>query len=154
LFKRLCNTEVYSGPPLKIGVVGDVPEVRENNVNFVSLPLQDINKKEKVETLDAVLIMNNYLSKAAEGIYSDTYNSGQLPFFFIQSKKSYIPFIDEELSYEDAPTLETEEYAIGYYKKSNGEIQHWGFGLYNDKENRINIEDAYTRIFKTVSEIN
>lgn len=32
-------------------------------------------------------------------------------------------------------------------------LNYWKYGLYNDIENQANIEDVYSRIFETISEI-
>ncbi len=60
--------------------------------------------------------------------------------------------IDEKISYEDFPEVESGEYAAWYFQ-SGEDIQSWGYGLYNDKVNEPNIKDAYSRMFSTIESI-
>lgn len=78
----------------------------------------------------------------------------KIPFFFIQTGKSYIPFIQEELSYEKAPEVQDQAYATGIIfdnDNDNDNLKFWSYGLYNDIENEVNIKDVYSRIFETIS---
>ncbi|MEC1153957.1 hypothetical protein [Cytobacillus horneckiae] len=78
-----------------------------------------------------------------------TYKNSVIPFFFIESKKSYIPFVDKETEYEDFPDTKSGDYAAGYYQNGEDET-YWGYGLYNNTANEINIFDVYSRIFRTI----
>ncbi|MNO58968.1 hypothetical protein D3C76_495440 [compost metagenome] len=103
-------------------------------------------------TVDAVFIGKDYLSEAAEPEYAQVYKKAGVPFFFIESMKSYIPFVYEDLSYEEVPDMQSGMYITGYYE-SGGKMQYWGYGLYNDKVNSVNIKDAYSRIFTTIASL-
>ncbi|MNW41968.1 hypothetical protein D3C74_191280 [compost metagenome] len=76
-----------------------------------------------------------------------------IPFFFFKSKKSFIPFINEDLEYDDVPDLSSDMYAIGYFP-SEEDSQFIGYGLYNDVENEKNITDVYSRVFLTIESWN
>ncbi|WP_252230754.1 hypothetical protein [Clostridium sp. ZBS15] len=90
--------------------------------------------------------------EASEGKYSSIYKEGIVPFFFVESIKGDIPFIDEELSYEEVPQQgNPPSYAVGIYIKDS-KVSSIEYGLYNDIENKKNIEDVYSRIFTTISE--
>ena len=144
------ETDPYEGRALSIGVIGDPLKVRESGVSMKKIDFSDLNNTDLSSKYDAVFVMENNLSKAADAEYASIYKSSDIPFFFIQSTKSYVPFIEEDLSYEDAPDFDGLAYAMGVlYTKDIT----WSFGLYNDKKNEKNIEDIYSRIFKTISEI-
>jgi len=96
--------------------------------------------------------MKEHLTEAANQKYAKDYINAGIPFFFMETQKSYLSFINEELSYDDVPDLSSDNYAIGYFQ-SGKEYQHWGYGLYNDKVNEHNIEDVYTRIFTTIESL-
>ncbi|OPA78639.1 hypothetical protein BVG16_12310 [Paenibacillus selenitireducens] len=143
------NTPRYEGKSLIIGVIGDAPNIREKTVNFKKITFNQLEVPNLSADFDAIFIMKEHLSEAARQQYAKIYKNAGIPFFFIESKKSYLPFINEEMSYEDVPDLTSDNYATGYFQ-SGKEYRHWGYGLYNDKANERNIEDVYTRIFTTI----
>ncbi|RED51097.1 hypothetical protein [Cohnella lupini] len=152
-----CNSDTidtprYEGKTLVIGVIGDAPTTREKNVNFKKTTFSQLEDQNLYPNFDAIFIMKEHLTEAANQKYAKEYINAGIPIFFMESKKSYLPFINEELSYDEVPDLSSDNYAIGYFQSGN-EHQHWGYGLYNDKENEHNIEDVYTRIFTTIESL-
>ncbi|MBT2757533.1 hypothetical protein J7E71_16700 [Mesobacillus foraminis] len=151
-----CNkvgvrTELYEGKALTIGVVGKPPKVNETDIKFNRIQLTDILKEDFHKSYDGIFIMKDSFIEASEPKYATVYQNSSIPFFFIETEKSYLPFVDKELSYKDAITIKTKSYATGYLKKKE-QITYWEYGLYNDEVNGNNIRDAYSRIFKTISE--
>ncbi|AIQ65404.1 hypothetical protein PSTEL_22075 [Paenibacillus stellifer] len=149
------DTPRYEGKRLVIGVIGNPPKVREaaytvkwKEVTFTSLQ----NSRDKSE-IDAVIITEDHLAEADSPEYAKLYQEGGIPFFFIGSKKSYIPFVHEDLAYQDVPDLSADMYATGYYQTGD-KGKYWGYGLYNDKLNDANIKDVYSRIFTTIASLN
>ncbi|WP_217269657.1 hypothetical protein [Neobacillus endophyticus] len=148
------NTPLYSGKNLVIGVIGDSPSVRENNVKFENIDFTKLaGDKNLSSEYDAVFIMKEHLSQASNSIYAKVYKNSGIPFFYIGSTKSYIPFVNEQLSYKDVPDMKDQTYATGYFQSGEGKYQCWGYGLYNDKINESNIKDVYSRIFTTIESI-
>ncbi|MNC63526.1 hypothetical protein D3C75_1136530 [compost metagenome] len=94
--------------------------------------------------------MKEHLSEAADARYAEVYQTAGLPFFFIESKKSYMPFVLEDVAYEDIKDINDGVYATGYFN-SEGKWEFWGTGLYNDKVNSTNIKSAYSRVFETIN---
>jgi hypothetical protein len=139
-------------PELKIGVVGESPEVKENQVHFEEITLNDLTNMNLKSKYDGIMIMKDFLQEAAKSGYAEVYKKSGVPFFFIQSKTTYIPFIEEEIEYDDFPDENTLNYATGYYQNEE-EAQFWEYGLYNDVKTDARIKDVYTRIFKTISTI-
>ncbi|KHF26927.1 hypothetical protein LR68_04247 [Anoxybacillus sp. BCO1] len=39
------HSPVYSGNELKIGIVGDIPKIREKNVSFIQMSMEDVLQK-------------------------------------------------------------------------------------------------------------
>ncbi|QBP39864.1 hypothetical protein [Paenisporosarcina antarctica] len=146
--------EMYEGKSLRIAVVGEPPEVKEEQVHFKEISFDEMTSEE-LKSYDAVFIMRENLPQAAESYYADIYLNSPNPFFFIQSTKSYNSFIDKEQEYADA--LDISQYG-GYYatgflaslKDENHKF--WRYGLYNDIENNENIKDVYSRIFNTIEQ--
>ncbi len=145
------DTEQYHGKNLSIGVIGQTPKLHElEQVEFIEIQFSDL-EEELVSQFDAIIISEDNLSEASQAQYTSIYKKSEIPYFFIQSDKSYIPFIQVDLSYEDVPNLSESEYAIGILYDDN-DFTYWGYGLYNDIENQENIDDVYTRIIQTISQ--
>lgn len=145
------KTNLYGGRALSIAIIGETPVVREKQVKFVKIQFSDLEKEAFDSRYDAIFITKDNLSEAAQGKYASIYKKSKIPFFFIQTKKSYIPFIQEDLSYEKAPDMPNQTYATGIL--CNGDnLKSWGYGLYNDIENQENVKDIYSRIFETISQ--
>jgi hypothetical protein len=149
--KDSVDTPLYTGRHLNLAVIGEAPSVREQQVKFSAITLDELYNSQSLlaTNYDAVFIMKKHLSEAAEARYAEVYRTAGLPFFFIESKKSYIPFILEDVAYEDVKDTGDGLYAIGYVQ-SAGKLDFWGTGLYNDKVNSTNIKSAYSRVFETI----
>ncbi|MNC33492.1 hypothetical protein D3C75_818850 [compost metagenome] len=146
-----ANTIYYAGKSLDIGVVGDTPNVKNQNINFKEITLKQIEDQAVLSGLDAVFIMKEHLQEASVQKYAEVYKTAGIPFFFFESKKSFVPFINEDLEYDDVPDMSSDMYATGYFSLSE-DTPIIGYGLYNDVENEKNIADVYSRVF--ISHIN
>lgn len=148
------DTPLYNGKSLVIDVIGNSPKVREENVKFKNINFSKLEEDKNLSSeFNAIFIMKEHLSEAASSKYAAVYKNSGIPFFFIRSNKSYIPFVNEQISYEDSPKIEDQTYATGYFQSGEGKYQYWGYGLYNDKVNENNIKDVYTRIFTTIQSV-
>ncbi|MEC0202796.1 hypothetical protein P4H39_09170 [Paenibacillus lautus] len=142
---------LYEGRSLVIGVIGETPQVREEGyVDFKEVTFEQLEDLDLSPELDAVFITKEHLVEASEPKYTEVYNKAEVPFFYIESSKSHVPFTIEELSYDEVPALSTDMYATGYYGKDD---QYWGYGLYNDVMNETNIKAVYSRIFTTIESL-
>lgn len=149
--KKSNAADIYTGKPLKIGVIGEFPDVNESKVSFISIDFNDLLSEDEIQKLDAVIIMKKHLQEASNSKYANVYQNSEKPFFFIESTKSYLPFVDENTRYDDAIDVNSGSYATGYINV-DGKHTYWGYGLYDDQVNKKNIRDAYSRIFKTIEE--
>lgn len=140
----------YNGEQLRIALIGEPPTIKEKNlIKFTSIEFNQLDSTK----YDAIFIMKDYLEQAAEDTYAKVYRSTSIPIFFIQSNKSFIPFITEDISYRDADEFKDQTYATGFLQQNKEEYQSWGYGLYNDTVNEMNIKDVYSRIFGTIESI-
>lgn len=140
----------YDGGELIIGIIGSAPEIRENQIKFEKIDFDSLKAINFNSKYDAIFITQNNLFEASKGEYAIIYKNSNIPFYFIESEKSYIPFIEEELSYENALDFNKDMYITGLlYTKG----KTWGYGLYNDTKNEINIKGVYSRVFEDISEI-
>jgi len=145
------KTDPYDSRALRIGVIGEPPSIREKQVTFVKIQFSDLEKKLFDSQYAAIFITKNNLSEASQGKYASIYKKSKIPFFFIQTEKSYIPFITEDLTYDNVPNVPDQTYATGILYTGNI-LNAWGYGLYNDIENQANIKEVYSRIIKTISQ--
>ncbi|WP_261856912.1 transcription elongation factor GreAB [Clostridium folliculivorans] len=145
------KTKPYTGRNLSIGIVGEIPKVREKQVKFTKIQFTDMGKENFDSNYDAIFITKENLSEAAQAKYATIYKKSNIPFFFIQTEKSFPPFTLEELSYEDAADSKDQTYMTGILCDEDN-LSVWRYRLYNDIENEENIKAAFTNVFQTISE--
>lgn len=151
LQSQSIKTNLYLGQKLTIGVIGEPFEVREQQVKFTGINFSDLEKEGIVSQYDAVFIAKDNLSEAAQNKYKLIYKKSTIPFFFIENKKSNVPFTEENLSYEDLPNLENQSYISGFMYNDN-KLKSWGFELNHENiDNKSNIEGFYSEIFTIIS---
>lgn len=144
------KTEKYGGEGLRIGIIGDVPEIRESQVEFEKIDFEFLKEENFDSKYDAIFITKDNLYEASNAEYASLYKTSKIPFYFIGNEKSYVNFVEEDLSYEDESDTENGMYITGLlYTKD----KVWGYGLYNDTESEINIKCVYSRVFRDISEI-
>jgi hypothetical protein len=155
-----CSTsntdfELYEGKPLNIAVIGELPEVKEEQISFQEIKFEDLLDG-NLNTYDAVFVTKENLSEASESQYADVYFNSKIPFIFIEAKKSYHPFIEKDLTYEESLDLKevSNHYAIGYLSSETEEDRYWYYGLYNDEVSEENIKATYSIIFGTIASSN
>ncbi|RAR41115.1 hypothetical protein DP091_25290 [Paenibacillus sp. MDMC362] len=145
------DTPLYEGRSLVIGVIGETPQVREKgHVGFKEVTFQQLEDLDLSAELDAIFITKEHFMEASESKYTEVYNKAEVPFFYIESKKSHVPFTVEELSYDEVPDLSSDMYATGYYGKDG---EHWGYGLYNGVMNETHVQAVYSHIFATIESL-
>lgn len=144
--------DLYEGKPLSIAVIGDIPDVKEEQISFQEITIEDLLER-NLQTYDAVFITKEHLSEAAGGQYADVYLNSGIPFFFIEATKTYHPFIEQDLTYEDGYDIKhiSKHYAVGYFSSKTEEDRYWYFGLYNDVVSEENIKATYSTIFGTIA---
>ena len=141
----------YNGRALSIGMVGGAPDVREKQVSFYPLDLQQI--KEESNHLDAIFISKEFLSQAAAPELAKVYKELKIPVFFLQSERSYVPFFYEELSYEDAPDTSADlSFATALVPQQGNEMGYWQFGVHKDRRSKRNIQSAYSKMFQAIDQ--
>lgn len=145
--EEIIEFEIYKGKSLHIGIIGEEPKVREDNIRFTRI---DFTELQNVDNYDAIFITKENLEEADKSQYATVYKNSPRPFLFIETPKSYVPFIYEDIDFENYPDDESGAYAYLYDSKSE---KYWGFGLYNDEVNEKNIQGTYSTIFKTIEEI-
>ncbi|GGM33937.1 hypothetical protein GCM10011351_19890 [Paraliobacillus quinghaiensis] len=144
--------ELYNGKSLRIAVVGEPPEVREEQIKFKEISFDELTSEE-MNSYDAVFIMKENLEKASASQYKNIYVNSRIPYFFISSK-SFIPFTTD-IRYSDSWEWEPGlPYINGLYKPENNNKTSLGFGLYNDKKTEEHIKATYSLVFKKIEELN
>lgn len=150
-----CSTnadklEKYQGEILTIGIIGDEPEIKESKVNFNQIKFEALKNSDFESAYDAIFITKDNLREASDAEYASIYKTSKIPFYFIGNEKSHVNFIKEDLSYEDEPDVKDGAYITGLlYIKD----KVWGYGLYNDNFNDVNIQAAYAKVFQDIAEI-
>ncbi|WP_226528755.1 hypothetical protein [Metabacillus niabensis] len=144
------DLELYEGEALRIAVVGEPPDIKEEQVRFSEISFDELLSKE-LDSFDAVFIMKDHLYKAAESQYTDVYLNTNIPFFFI-SAKSHIPFTVKDTEYDESWNWTPgNSYTVGVLRSEEGDsLRNWEFGLYNDEKTEEHIKEMYSRTFKEI----
>ncbi|MCR8995584.1 hypothetical protein [Brevibacillus laterosporus] len=136
---------------LNIGVVGSKPSVNEENVQFIELTLDRLIKDQNI-TLDALFIMPDMLQEASKKPYKPIYKTGKYSIYFVDSASSYLPFTEDDMTYESAPKIKDGMYIMGILKGTNKEvIKIKGYGLKDDKKTDKNIKEVYSTVFLDIA---
>ncbi|MEK4148247.1 hypothetical protein NST02_14395 [Robertmurraya sp. FSL W8-0741] len=146
--------ELYEGHPLRIAVVGEQPDVKEEQVKFTEVSFDEMTT-EKLKSYDAVFIREDKLSEASESQYTDIYLNSTIPFFFIGTD-NFLPFTENELEYDKTSNWTAgTSYAVGVLTSQEDDtLKKWEISLYNDEKTDEHIEEMYSRIFTTIDELN
>ena len=147
--KEKVYEEKYIGRELRIAVLGEIPNIREEQIKFEKVDFENIENISSSENYDAIFVMKENLNEASKDKYKDIYSNSKATFFFIDSEKGKIPFMIKGVSYEEAEKIETFSYIVSLEKNGSST----GFGLYNDEKTQKNIEDCYSTAFKYISEL-
>lgn len=154
-----CNEvkepHIYNGKELTVGVIGSAPEINNKKIKFKEITLNNLKSDINTKNLDGIIIMKEYLKEADDDQYVESYRALTIPVFFMQSTKAHIPFTNEGITYDSLPDVQ-ESYATGYLRtKEDGESveQTWRYQLKDNKENKDNIQNIYTQIFKTIESV-
>ncbi|MCM3711280.1 hypothetical protein [Sporosarcina luteola] len=154
-----CNSKpefkLYEGKPLRIAVVGEPPEVEEEQIRFDKVSFDELTS-ETIDSYNAVIITEENLVEASESQYADVYLQSTIPFFFI-SANSPIPFTVEDVEYDTSWDWTVgKSYAVGVLtiqEEDEEVVKNWGYGLYNSEKTDEHIKALYSRIFITIEEL-
>lgn len=145
---------------LKIATIGAPPSLNADQVKFENIQLENLKKTtDNISgNYNAVFIMPEFLSPASADKYISAYEELKIPIFFIESKKDELPFINEDVSYENAPVVNSSNnFATGYLNKSSNqkEVSYviWKYQLSKNVNKKDAIQKVYTQIFETISDV-
>lgn len=145
------DMNIYKGRDLKIAVIGAIPEIREENINFKKITFRDLqNNTENLSAeVDAIFIMKEFLNEADDDQYVLAYRTLNIPTFFMQSTKAHVPFVNEGIRYDDVIDVQPAGYATGFLNLGTDQDYTWRYEL----DNKESIQDIYSRIFATVESV-
>ncbi|EGA90518.1 putative lipoprotein [Planococcus donghaensis MPA1U2] len=153
------NRLEYLGRNLEIAVLGSPPKVNTDKVTFTSVDIEKLSIQ-TAEEYDGFFVMEEYLERAADGPYTKVFANSNVPFFFIGTEASYLPFVDDEVSYEDyAKRIHNEEiFAQGYYPGAERGALGWSFSILvkdvTEKEYSEFARELYYEMFKIIGDLN
>ncbi|WP_430786672.1 hypothetical protein VBD025_14420 [Virgibacillus flavescens] len=154
--KDELKEKIYDGEALRVAVIGDVPKVREDQVNFEKVSWKEMAEL-TVSEYDAVIVMEDHLPEAAAKKNKEIYKKINIPFFFVGSKASHVPFTSEDnsLSYkEHAERINDDENFISgiLYKSKKEGFNGWKFSypIENNKFQKDKVKGIYSAVFKVV----
>lgn len=152
LLSACSNDEVkYDGEPLKIAVIGDIPELNNEKIHFEPLSLDEFGEDTApVSTnFDAVMITPVMFEEASNDRFVEVYNNSKIPIIFFDSEKRNLPFTNEGTTYETArwESLNNGSHTTIYLSDRDADREDaWYFYLKNEKES----DSLYKEIFQMI----
>ena len=150
-----CSTSdaKYSGAPLMIAVIGEIPEFDHKDIQVESLSLDTFSKNPLhiSAKFDAVIVSEDVFEAASDDKFVDVYKNSEIPIVFLNSNKRHYPFVNEDITYEMAPdSLSNGSHTTVYLHDDNdNKDDAWFFYL----EDKKKVEVLYTDLFKKIEEL-
>ena len=148
-----CSKEEvkYDGEPLKIAVVGDIPELNNKKISFEKISLDELSEdKVQISTnFDAVMITPLMFEEASNDRFVEVYNNSKIPYIFFDSEKRNLPFTKVGYTYETArwESLKNGSHTTIYLSDKDANREDvWYFYLNDEKE----LDVLYKEIFEKV----
>lgn len=123
----------YDDRELNIGILGEQPKIRYDQINFTRIQFSDLEKSDLSTVYDAVFIVQDSMPEGTQTKYINYCKYSKIPFFFIGV---------ERLGNDQT-------YATGFMYKDNKSIS-WTYGFPENVVNDKNIKDVYTKIFQDI----
>ncbi|MFC9539164.1 amino acid oxidase [Lysinibacillus sp. NPDC056959] len=152
LLVACSNNEVkYDGAPLKIAVVGDIPELYNEKIHFKPISLDEFSEDTLTisTNFDAVMITPVMFEEASEDRFVKVYKNSKMPIIFFDSRKRNLPFTNEGLTYETAhwESLNNGSHTTIYISDIDANREDaWYFYLKDEKE----LDILYKEIFQKI----
>lgn len=153
----------YTGQSLHLAVIGDPPKVREQQVQFTPITFEALQEPQALASrYDAVFITKEHAREAAESQYAPMYRDAGLPFFLVDCPKLNAVFYNPDIGYDDSPDVNSGMYINGFQIISSGlasgqpknqEVKFWGVGLNRNIASTVNIQEAYSEVFKMIGSL-
>ena len=149
------NKEVkYDGSLLNIAVIGDVPELNQENIRFEAVTLDLLRKDaEHISSeFDTVMITPVMFEEASDDSMVDVYKNLEMPIIFFNSEKRHFPFTRTGATYKTAhwDSLNDGSHTTIYLYNNNQDREDaWYFFLEDEKK----IDGHYKDIFEKVESI-
>ncbi|MEY9977676.1 amino acid oxidase [Lysinibacillus sp. RC79] len=152
LLVACSNDEVkYDGAPLKIAIVGDIPELNNEKIHFEPISLDEFSEDTlHISTnFDAVMITPVMFEEASDDRFVNVYNNSKMPIIFFDSTKRHFPFTREGATYETAhwESLNNGSNTTIYLSDNDANSEDaWYFYLKGEKE----LDILYKEIFQKI----
>ena len=150
-----CSTSdaKYSGDPLKIAVIGEIPEFKNKDILVAPLSLDTFSKNPLhiSEKFDAVMLSEDVFEAASNDKFVDVYKNSEIPIVFLNSSKGHYPFVNEDITYETAhDSLSNGSHTTVYlHDDHDNKDDAWFFYLEDKKKEEV----LYTNLFKKIGEL-
>ncbi|MEL5989514.1 amino acid oxidase [Kurthia gibsonii] len=152
LLVACSNDEVkYDGVPLKIAVIGDIPELNNEKIQFEQILLDEFSEDTlRISTnFDAVMITPVMFEEASDDRFIKVYDNSKMPIIFFDSTKRHFPFTREGTTFKTAhwESLNNGSHTTIYLSDIDANREDaWYFYLKDEKE----LDILYKEIFQKV----
>lgn len=118
------QNSVYSGNPLSIGVIGEVPAFSSDRITFKSLEPNAL--KSKTKEFDAVFVTDRYFEELSTDEWTSTFEDLQIPAFFLGLDVQAFIFYEDGMEYNSL-AYEANSHTQGIANSDAGR-KSWEYG--------------------------
>lgn len=140
----------YDGEPLRIAVIGDIPELNNKKISFEKISLDELSEDTvQISTnFDAVMITPLKFEEASNDRFVEVYNNSKIPYIFFDSEKRNLPFTKVGYTYETArwESLVNGSHTTIYLSDKDANRKDVWYFYLNEKE----LDVLYKEIFEKV----
>jgi len=141
----------YDGAPLKMAVVGTIPELNNEKIHFETISLDEFSEDTlHISTnFDAVMITPVMFEEASADKLVKAYENAKIPIVFFDSPKRHFPFTREGTTFETAhwESLHNGSHTTIYlYDHDANREDVWYFYMKDGK----GLDILYKEIFQTI----
>lgn len=136
---------VYSGEPLRIAVIGEIPMVASEQVTFKEVEAAAL--KNNPQEYDAFFVTDVHFEELASDEWTDTFKRIPVPVFFIGLDVQAFIFTERDMDYK-SQGYEANSHTQGFIGEAAGGMS-WGYG---DPIESTDPADAPKEIFKLIFE--
>lgn len=139
-----CMDSSYDGDDLHIGVIGSLPDIHNQNVQF-SLTDESALKDED-HNFDALFITCEHFQHLSAPSWASVYDEIETPVFFINANQPLTVFQEEEFLYNNE-NFSVDSHTTGFVNTDEEKQITWNFGEPVSSEN---VDDTPAEVFDDI----
>ncbi len=115
---------VYTGKPLRIAIIGEMPKVTSDRVTFKQVETAALQNNP--QEYDAFFVTEEYFEELSSDLWTNTFENIPVPIFFIGLDVQAFVYYKEDMDY-NADRYEATSHTQGFVREKTSR-KSWGYG--------------------------